>query len=354
MKVTRSGFGKTKEGKEATLFTLENSHGMKVTLCDYGAVVVGIFTPDKNGKVDDITLGYDDVKGYDENGTYYGAFIGRNGNRIANAAFVINGTTYELDKNDGPNNLHGGFKGYNNYFYESEVFEAEDEITVEFSRLSPDMEQGFPGNLDVSVSYSLTEDNELVIEYHAVSDKDTVVNLTNHTFFNLDGQASGSILDTFMRIDADHFTPTDDRLIPTGELREVEGTPMDFRKATRIGDRIEADYLPLKQAGGYDHNYCLNNSGNDCELVCEAYSEKSGRKLEVFTDLPGMQLYVGNFIDGKVAGKGGYVYKKREGFCLETQLFPDSCNQKPYFKTSVIKAGDEYDTATIYKFSVIK
>jgi aldose 1-epimerase len=354
MKVTKSGFGKTKDGKEATLFTVENSKGMKVTLCDYGATVVGIFVPDKDGIVEDVTLGYDNVKGYDENGTYYGAFIGRNGNRIANAAFTINGKTYNLEKNDGPNNLHGGFKGYNNFFYESEIFEDTDEITVEFSRLSPDMEQGFPGNLDVSVSYSLTEQNELVIEYHAVSDKDTVVNLTNHTFFNLDGQNSGSILDTFLRIDADNFTPTDDKLIPTGEIREVSGTPMDFRRSTRIGDRIETDYLPLKQAGGYDHNYCLNNSGNDCELVCEAVSKKSGRKLEVFTDLPGMQLYVGNFIDGKVAGKGGYVYKKREGFCLETQLYPDACNEKPYFKTSVLKAGEEYETATIYKFSIEK
>ncbi len=354
MLLTKSDFGKTKDGKAAALYTLGNSHGMKVTLCDYGATVVGIYTPDKNGKVEDIALGYDDVKGYDENGTYYGAFIGRNGNRIANSSFTINGKTYELDKNDGPNNLHGGFKGYNNFFYEVETFVEDNEATVEFSRLSPDMEQGFPGNLDVSVSYTLTEENELVIEYHAVSDKDTVVNLTNHTFFNLDGQASGTILDTLLRIDADHFTPTDDRLIPTGELREVAGTPMDFRTLTRIGDRIEADYLPLKQAGGYDHNYCLNNSGEDCELVCEAVSKKSGRKLEVFTDLPGMQLYVGNFIDGKAKGKGGYVYKKREGFCLETQLFPDACHEKPYFKTSVLKAGEEYETATIYKFSVEK
>lgn len=352
MKITQSSFGKTKNGDEAILYTIENSKGMKVTLTNYGATIVGICTPDKNGKVEDITLGYDDVKGYDENGTYYGAFIGRNGNRIGDCKFTINGVEYTLDNNDNGNNLHGGFKGYNNFMYEAEVFEEEDEIAVVFSRLSPDMEQGFPGNLDVEVSYALTEENELVIEYHAVSDKDTVVNLTNHTFFNLAGQASGSILDTVMWIDADHFTPTNDKLIPTGELRSVEGTPMDFRKPTVIGDRIEEDYEPLKQAGGYDHNYCLNNSGNDCELVCYAYNKKTGRKLEVFTDLPGMQLYVGNFIDGKVAGKGGYVYKKREGFCLETQYYPDSCNEKPYFKSSVLKAGEEYDTVTIYKFSV--
>ena len=352
MKISKSSFGKTKSGAEATLYTLENSKGMKVTLTDYGATVVGITVPDRNGKAEDITLGYDDVHGYDENGTYYGAFIGRNGNRIANCSFTINGVEYKLDNNDNGNNLHGGFKGYNNFMYEAEVTEGESEISVEFSRLSPDMEQGFPGNLDVSVTYTLTEENELCIEYYAVSDKDTVVNLTNHTFFNLDGQASGSILDTEIFIDADNFTPTNDSLIPTGELRPVEGTPMDFRTPTKIGDRIEEDYLPLKQAGGYDHNYCLNNSGEDPELVCTAYSEKSGRMVEVYTDLPGMQLYVGNFIDGKVKGKGGYVYKKREGFCLETQLFPDACNAKPFFKTSVLKAGEEYSTATIYKFSV--
>ncbi len=354
MKITKTAFGTTKNGEQATLYTLENSKGMRVSLSDFGATIVGIFTPDKDGKITDITLGFDDVKGYDLNHTYYGAFIGRNGNRIANASFTINGTKYNLENNDNGNNLHSGFKGYNNFMYEAEVFEDENEITVEFSRLSPDMEQGFPGNLDVCVGYSLTEDNELVIEYHAVSDKDTVVNLTNHTFFNLSGQASGSILDTVLWIDADNFTPTDNKLIPTGEIRPVDGTPMDFRKATRIGDRIEEDYMPLKQAGGYDHNYCLNNSGEDCELVCTAVDPKSGRKIEVYTDLPGMQLYVGNFIDGKVAGKGGYVYKRREGFCLETQYYPDACNEKPFFKTSVLKAGEEYDTATIFRFSVEK
>lgn len=351
MKISKVPFGKTKSGEEASLYVLENKKGMKVTFSDYGATIVGIFTPDKNGKIEDVALGFDDVTGYSEKGTYYGAFIGRNGNRIGGCSFTINGVKYVLEDNDHGNNLHSGFKGYNNFMYDAEVFEDEDEITIEFSRLSPDMEQGFPGNLDVTVAYSLTENNELIIEYHAVSDKDTVVNLTNHTFFNLSGQASGSILNTIMQIDADHFTPTDNHLIPTGELSPVEGTPMDFRTPTRIGDRIEADYLPLKIAGGYDHNYCLNNSGEDCELVCTAYDNKSGRKLEVFTDLPGMQLYVGNFIDGKVAGKGGYVYKRREGFCLETQYFPDACNEKPYFKSSVLKAGEEYETTTIYKFS---
>lgn len=354
MKISKQSFGTTKKGDKATLYVLENSKGMKVTVTDYGAAIVNIVVPDKNGKMADVVLGYDDVKGYDENGTYYGSFIGRNGNRIANASVTIQGKKYDLDKNDGKNNLHGGFVGYNNLMYEAECFEEEDMVSVEMSRLSPDMEQGFPGNLDITVTYSLTEENELAIEYLAVSDKDTVVNLTNHSFFNLAGHNSGTILDQEVWIDADYFTPTDDGLIPTGELRQVEGTPMDFRKSTRVGDRIDADYEPLRQAGGYDHNYVLNNSGEDVELVAQLYDPASGRRMEVYTDLPGMQLYAGNFIDGKAVGKGGAVYKKRDGICFETQLFPDACNEKEGFRSSIVKAYEEYETVTIYKFSVEK
>ncbi|MBP3609186.1 MAG: galactose mutarotase [Lachnospiraceae bacterium] len=354
MKITKTSFGTTKNGEKATLYTMENSNGMKVSVTDYGATIVHIIVPDRDGKMADVSLGYDDVKGYDENGTYYGAFIGRNGNRIANASFTLNGVKYDLDKNDGPNNLHGGFKGYNNFFFETECFEEEGEVSVEMSRLSPDMEQGFPGNLDITVTYTLTEENELAIEYLGVSDKDTIVNLTNHTFFNLAGHDSGTILDHKVFIDADYFTPTDDGLIPTGELRTVDGTPMDFRTEQVVGDRIDADYEPLKQAGGYDHNYVLNNSGEDVEYVASLYDPKSGRRMEVFTDLPGMQLYAGNFIDGKATGKGGKVYTKREGICFETQLFPDACNEKEFFKSSVVKAYEEYSTMTVYKFSVDK
>lgn len=354
MKITKSSFGTTKNGEKATLYTMENKNGMKVSVTDYGANVVHIVVPDKNGKLEDVALGFDDVRGYDEYATYFGAFIGRNGNRIANGTFQLNGTTYNLEKNNGPNNLHGGFKGYNNYMYEVECFNEEGEASIELSRLSPDMEQGFPGNLDITVTYTLTEENELAIEYLAVSDKDTVVNLTNHSFFNLGGHDSGTILDHEVFIDADYFTPTDETLIPTGEIRPVEGTPMDFRKEQRVGDRIEADYEPLKLADGYDHNYVLNNSGEDVEYVASLYDPKSGRRMEVFTDLPGMQLYSGNFIDGKVAGKGGTLYKKREGICFETQLFPDACNEKEFFKSSVVKAYEEYSTMTVYKFTVDK
>ncbi|MCR5155026.1 MAG: galactose mutarotase [Lachnospiraceae bacterium] len=351
MKVTARDFGTTKDGRKATLYTMENSNGMKVSVTDYGACVVNIIVPDKNGKLDDVALGFDDVRGYDENYTYFGAFVGRNGNRIGGAKFSINGKEYKLEDNDNGNNLHSGLKGFNNMWYDVEVGEEEDGIiSVDMSRRSLDGEQGFPGNLDITVSYSLTEDNEFAIDYYGICDKDTVINLTNHSFFNLSGQASGSILDHEIFIDADYFTPTDDKLIPTGELRKVSGTPMDFKKSRRIGDRIDDDYEPLKQAGGYDHNYVLNNSGEDVELVATLSDPKSGRKMDVYTDLPGMQFYAGNFITGTIAGKGGHVYKKRDGLCLETQMFPDACNEKEYFKTSVVKAFKEYETVTVYKF----
>lgn len=354
MKISKRSFGKTKKGEEATLYLLENSNGMQVSVTDYGACIVQVIVPDQDGALEDVVLGFDDVSGYEEHTTYYGAFIGRNGNRIANASFTLNGVTYNLEKNDGENNLHSGFVGYNNMMYEAETFQEEDAVSVELSRLSPDGEQGFPGNLDITVTYTLTEDNELVIEYLAVSDKDTVINLTNHSFFNLSGHASGTILDHKVWIDADYFTPTDDALIPTGELRPVEQTPMDFRMEQRVGDRIDADYQPLRQAGGYDHNYVLNHSGEDVELVASLCDPKSKRRMTVYTNLPGMQLYAGNFIDGTIAGKGGRIYQKRDGICFETQMFPDACNEKKQFASSVVKAYQEYETVTIYKFSTDK
>lgn len=352
MSVKKQSFGKTKTGEEAFLYTLTNKNGMSVGLTDFGACIVTIFVPDKSGKLEDVVLGYDDVSGYEANSPGFGSFIGRHGNRIGGASFELNGKKYELEKNDGENNLHGGFTGYNKFLYETEVFEEEDTDSVEFSRLSPHMEQGFPGNLDISVTYTLTSENELVIEYLAVSDKDTIVNLTNHSYFNLAGHNSGSILDHKVMLDANKFTPTDDVLIPTGEMRNVEGTPMDFRKAKTIGQDINADYEPLKQAGGYDHNYILNNNRAEVTKVAELEDEKSGRIMEVYTDLPGMQLYTGNFLDNE-KGKGGVVYKKRAGVCFETQFFPNSCN-RPEFPSCVLKAGEEYDTVTVFKFSVKK
>lgn len=351
MSIKKRSFGKTQTGEEAFLYVLTNENGMSVSFTNFGACIVNVMVPDANGKLEDVVLGYDNVTGYEINNPGYGSFIGRHGNRIGGATFELRGKKYDLEKNDGQHNLHGGFKGYNKYMYEVEVFEEEDSDSIEFSRLSPDMEQGFPGNLDISVTYTLTADNELVVEYLAVSDKDTIVNLTNHSYFNLAGHGSGSILDQKVMIVADKFTPTDDTLIPTGEMRDVTGTPMDFRKSKTLGQDINADYEPLKQAGGYDHNYVLNNSKTEVEKVAELVDEKSGRVMEIFTDMPGLQLYTGNFITGLEKGKDGVVYQKRDGVCFETQYFPDSCN-RPEFPSCILKAGNEYDFVTVFKFSV--
>ncbi len=351
MKITQKPFGMTKNGEEATLYTLTNGNGMKVAFTDFGAHIVNIIVPDAKGNLADVNLGYENLTGYETNQPGFGALIGRHANRIGDAKFEINGKVYELEKNDGPNNLHGGFVGYNKYMYETEVYEDEDIASIEFSRLSPHMEQGFPGNLDVTVTYSLTEANELVIEYLAVSDRDTILNLTNHAYFNLAGHNSGSVLEQKLWIKANQFTPTDEGLIPTGELSDVTGTPMDFRTFKSIGQDIESDYEPLKIAGGYDHNYVLDISGNEVEKVTELIDEKSGRCMEVFTNLPGMQLYSANTLHASENTKDQAVYKKYDGVCFETQHFPNSCNID-VFPSCYLKAGKEYDTVTIYKFSV--
>lgn len=350
MKITQKSFGKTKNGEEATLYTITNSNGMKVSFTDFGANIVSIIVPDKNGNFADVALGFKNIEGYENNKPGFGSFIGRNANRIGGARFELNGKVYELAKNEGNNNLHGGEPAYNKVMYDTEIFEDEDMISIEFSRLSPDNEQGFPGNLDITVTYSLTEDNELVIEYHAVSDKDTIVNFTNHSYFNLSGHNSGDILNHKVWINADQFTPTGDDLVPTGELRNVEGTPMDFRTLKRIGEDIDSDYEPLRQAGGYDHNYVLNNNSGEVEKVAELVDETTGRVMEVFTNKPGLQFYTSNMLTPVENGKDGATYDRRAGVCFETQYFPNACNIKT-FPSSILKAGQEYEFATIYKFS---
>ncbi|TAH75049.1 MAG: galactose mutarotase [Anaerolineaceae bacterium] len=349
MKITQKSFGRTKSGEDATLYTVTNNNGMKISFTDFGANIVSIIVPDREGNMADVALGYKNLLGYENNSPGFGSFIGRNANRIEGARFDLNGKTYTLDKNEGENNLHGGTPSYNTVMYEAEVYEEEDMISLEFSRLSPNLEQGFPGNLDITITYSLTENNELLIEYHAVSDKDTVVNLTNHSYFNLSGHNSGSILDHKLWINSDQFTPTRDDLIPTGEIRDVEGTPMDFRKLKRIGDNINDDYEPLKQAGGYDHNYVLNTSRDEVEKVVELVDESTGRVMEVFTDKPGLQFYSANMLTPVENGKDGAVYGKYCGVCFETQHFPNACNIKS-FPSSVLMAGQGYEFVTIYKF----
>lgn len=351
MSISVKKFGQI-SNEEIKLYTLTNGNGMSATFTNYGAVLTSLMVPDKHGKLEDVVLGFDNLEGYQKNTPGFGSFIGRHGNRIGDGRFKLNGKVYELDKNDGKNNLHGGFKGYNKMVYETEYFEEEDSDTIEFSRLSPDMEQGFPGNLDICVTYTLTDDNELVMEYLAVPDQDTLINLTNHSYFNLGGHKSGTILNHKMWIDSDYFTPTTDDLIPTGEIRDVTGTPMDFRTLKTIGQDIDNDYLPLKQGKGYDHNYVLKTSKGEVSLVASLLEESFGRKMEVFTDLPGVQVYTANNLEESENCKGGTVYHPYGGVCFETQFFPNSCNIKE-FKPCVFKAGEEYDYTTVYRFTTI-
>lgn len=351
MKITVKSFGKLETGEEIKVYTMRNKNGMEVSCINYGAIVKDIRVPDKNGKLEDIALGFDTLEGYVNEGSGLGAFIGRHANRIKGAKFTINGVEYQLEKNENDNNLHGGTPRYNKVVYEADTFEEEDSVSVEFSRLSKDMEQGFPGNLDVTVTYTLTEDNEFVIEYMAVSDKDTVVNFTNHSYFNLAGHNSGSVLDHKVEIYADQFTPTDDELIPTGEFCDVEGTPMDFRSMKTIGQDIKADYKPLIQGKGYDHNFVLRHcQDGDAELVAKLVEEKSGRVMEVYTDRPGLQLYSANCLDEK-NGKGGVDYTAFSGVCFETQNFPNAVNT-PNFPNCIVKAEEEFNSVTVYKFYV--
>lgn len=351
MGVKKTSFGVTKEGFEASLFTLENGNGTRVRVSDFGAVIVSIETRDKNGALADIALGYENVSGYESNGPGFGALIGRHANRIGKAEFELNGKTYTLEKNDGSNNLHSGQKGYQRRPWE--VTEAESSLgtAVSFFLHSPDGDQGFPGNLDLTVTYTLTEDDSLMIEYEAVTDADTVVNLTNHSYFNLSGHDSGDMLEQKVWIDADYYTEADAESIPTGRLLPVEGTPMDFRSAKPIGKEIDSEYEATVLGHGYDHNWVLKTEAGEVSLVARMEDEATGRGLAVYTDLPGMQFYTGNFLSGTEKGKGGVVYQRRAGACFETQFFPDSVHHEN-FPSPVLKAGEEFKSQTIFHFYV--
>ena len=339
------------DGKPVDLYTLKNSSGMVVQITNYGAKVVSIFTPDKNGDFGDVVTGFESADDYfNTSESYFGATIGRYGNRIGNAQFTINDSIYNLAKNNGENALHGGVKGFFAVVWDANQI---DDKTLELSYLSPDMEEGYPGNLDVKVVFTLTDDNTLKIEYYATTDKATPVNLTNHSFFNLEGDGSGDIKDQIMQINADYYTPVDGGLIPTGELATVEGTPMDFRTPTAIGSRIDADFEQLKIGNGYDHNWVINPSESGLNFAAKVVAPVSGRTLEVYTNEPGIQFYGGNFLDGTVTGKGGKVYTFRSSFCLETQHFPDSPN-KPQFPSTILEPGQKYYSICEYKFGVEK
>ena len=344
MSIATTNFGKTKDGAAVTRYTITNKNGLSVSAIDYGANIVSLMVPDKNGILEDIVLGFDDVAGYEVNGCFFGAFIGRHGNRIGQAKFELNGKTYELEKNDGANNLHGGTPGYHQVMYQASTTDN----SVTFSRVSPDMEQGYPGNLDISLTYTLTDDDELKLDYVTKSDQDTLCNLTNHSYFNLKGHKGGEITDHIVTIKANGFTGTSDDLIPDGSIVDVTDTPMDFRKPRRVADDIDSDYAPIVLAGGYDHNFVLDKPEGSFEKVAEVTEETSGRTMEVYTDLPGMQLYSGNFIE-KENGKERQIYTKRTGICFETQYFPNSINV-PEFTPCVLKASDTFRSTTVYKF----
>jgi aldose 1-epimerase len=349
--MNKQPFGKTADGQAVDLFTLSNSKGMEVAITNFGGIVVSLKVPDRSGKIDDVVLGYDQLDGYLTNKAYFGALIGRYGNRIAHGQFKLGGNTYNLPKNDGDNTLHGGTTGFNKRVWTAKDVSATKGPALELSYLSKDGEEGFPGNLSVKVVYTLTEQNELRIEYSATTDKETVVNLTNHSYFNLAGQGNGDILGHELMLNADRFTPVDQTLIPTGELRPVKDTPFDFTKATAIGARINQDEQQLKFGKGYDHNWVLNGGIKTTPaLAAEAYDPKSGRLLQVLTTEPGVQFYSGNFLDGTITGKDGKVYNLRNGFCLETQHFPDSPNHAN-FPSTALKPGQHYHTTTIFKFS---
>jgi len=349
--VKKEAFGKTQDGKAVDLYTLTNAHGMEVRAMRYGGIIVSLRVPDARGAFDDVVLGFNSLDGYLAGHPYFGAIIGRYGNRIAKGRFTLDGVEYKLAVNNGPNSLHGGLKGFDKVVWHAQSFENKDGVGIVFTYTSPDGEEGYAGNLAVKVTYTLTDSNELIFDYHATTDKPTIVNLTNHSYFDLAGAGKGDILGHVMMISADRFTPVDATLIPTGELRSVVGTPFDFRQPTAIGARIEQKDEQLVLGGGYDHNFVINRTGPGLALAARVLEPTTGRVLEVDTTEPGVQFYTGNFLDGTVTGKDGHVYRKRYAFCLETQHFPDSPNQ-PNFPSTILRPGETYKSRTVYKFSV--
>jgi aldose 1-epimerase len=347
--IGRQPFGNAKDGTPVDLFTLRNARGAEVKISNYGGLVTSLRVPDKHGKLGDVVLGYDNLAGYLKQTPYFGALVGRYGNRIAKGRFTLDGKEYSLAINNGPNALHGGIKGFDKVVWEAKILATRAGPALELHYVSKDGEEGYPGNLDVTAVYTLTEDNALKLEYTATTDKDTVLNLTHHSYFNLAGH--GDILKHEVMLNADKFTPVDSTMIPTGELRPVEGTPFDFRKPTAIGARINEPEEQLKFGGGYDHNFVINKPLGELGVAAQVYDPESGRVLEVSSTEPGLQFYTGNFLDGSITGKGGWNYKFRNAFCMEPQHYPDSPN-KPSFPSVVLKPGQTFRNMIVYKFSV--
>ena len=347
--IVRKAFGRV-EGRPVDLFLLTNSRGMRAAITNYGGIVVELWVPDRQGRLADVVLGYPAVEEYVKASPYFGAIIGRYGNRIGKARFTLGGKEYRLAANDHGNHLHGGIKGFDKVIWQAQPAETPHGPQLTLSYLSRDGEEGYPGNLEATVTYRVTADNALEIEYRATADKPTPVNLTNHSYFNLRGQGEGDILGHHLMLCADRFTPVDAELIPTGELRSVEGTPFDFRTPVAIGKRIDQPDEQLRFGRGYDHNFVLNKKPGEMSLAARVVEPSTGRVMDVLTTEPGIQFYSGNFLDGTNVGKGGKVYRHRYGFCLETQHFPDSPN-KPHFPATILEPGKEYRSRTVYRFS---
>ncbi len=343
MGITKEPFGKPSYGQTIDQYTLTNSNGLKAKIITFGGYITSLQVPDRNGKLADIVLGYDTLEQYLNDIAYLGALVGRYANRIAKGKFTLNGVEYTLATNNGPNHLHGGIKGFNKVIWNTQPIDDPNGPGLKLTYLSKDGEEGFPGTLSCTVIYTLTNNNELKISYEATTDQTTIVNLTSHSYFNLAGHNSGDILGHVLMINADNYTPADETLIPTGQIAAVKGTNVDFTKSITIGARI------AKVAGGYDHNFVLNNKKGKLELAARVYEPKTGRVMEIYTTEPGIQFYSGNFLDGSAKGKGA-VYKKHYGFCLETQHYPDSPN-KPDFPSVVLKPGEKYTHLTVHKFS---
>ena len=346
--IEKKSFGMTKDGQEAFLYILKNKNGMEAHILDYGAALVRLYVPDRQGKTEDIVLGFDDVSGYEVNESSQGVVVGRVANRISGASFTLNGRMYELDKNQGNHTLHSGFDRYGYHFYK--VFREEEENAVTLKRISAHMEQGFPGNLNLAVTYRLTEENELILTYEARSDRDTPINLTNHSYFNLKGYAAQDLSTHQVQIRSKAITETDEESIPNGNILSIEKTPMDLSRMTPFMTQIDADFKPLKIGIGFDHNYILQHEEGQPDAV--AIETESGRKMEVYTDLPGVQFYTANWLEESEIGKGGIPHKPRTAICFETQFFPNSCNT-PSFPNSILAEGEKFYSTTKFCFSTL-
>ena len=351
--IEKKPYGRLADGTQVDIYVLTNANGVEAAITNYGGIVVSLKVPDRAGKFGDVVLGRGSLEEYVQSSPFFGCLVGRYGNRIAKGKFMLNGATYTLAVNNGPNHLHGGIRGFDKVIWQAKPTSTQAGPALELRYTSKDGEEGYPGTLAVTVTYTLTDANELRIDYAATTDKDTVVNLTNHSYFNLEGDGAVDVLSQELQINASRFTPVDENLIPLGELRPVLGTPFDFTRPHTIGERINADDEQMRRGSGYDHNFVVDGAACQLRLAARAFSAKTGRMLEVLTTEPGVQFYTGNFLDGTLRGKTGALCGKRSGFCLETQHYPDSPNQ-PSFPSTVLKPGDKYQTTTIYRFSIAK